>query len=303
MKERHNHIYPHFLIKNWKKDPWSKIRSKRYPYNKKKDMGQKGYYPEKLETDLSKVESDIARIIEKIKHNKIELDDTEIIKIILYIRIQTVRLDNICEYINNPDYIFPGNNEFLFGVSSTTNKIEVIKQTEHLVKEFLNININKSSMIFSLIGISPIIWKSIDNIFVATDNAVFKEVDIDGKFLFVMMPVSPKIAIVLSKNSYYSSKDNLIHTLSKHGDRSLSMSTNDNKLINNYKHTGVVHLPFLDGKPAILPVYEIVEKDIEYIIAAMIQDAKRLIFYDMKDDLFLNYLKKKIPARMIKLSY
>jgi len=297
--KRHNHKYPHFLLKNWSLNPYSKYENRRVLYKKARHMGEKNYYPDELEDKLAKVEMMVSAIFRKIISKNYKLSKLEIARMIIYVKIQTIRLGNIIEYINEPDMQFPGNNNFLFGVHSSNKKEEIISLTNYYCDHFLLDKVNKIDKTLILTGISPVIWESKENIFCVTDNAVFKEVDLDGRFLFLLLPLSPKCAIVLSKNSYFSSLKNLkaIKTINK--DTRMSMSVNDNLLINNYKHSSISHKSFSAGTPSNIPVYKIKKKDIFKINSAFMKDAKKLIFYDGKDEDIKKYIKYNDPSREI----
>ncbi len=300
-KPRHNHKYPNFLIKNWKKDPWSLNENRRVKYDRQRHMGEKSYYDDKLEDDLSIVESYSSNLIIKILNGHRELSDEEWYKLILFIQIQAIRLENICNFINEPDSMFPGNNDFLFGVYSSDVKEEIIKSTRFLVDIFLGNNIDLISQIIIALGL--VFWESDEPIFAATDNAVFKEVDIDGKFLFVMLPVSPTFAILVTKNSYFANKAALDNYKMKTGDSHVSNCTPDSILINNYNHNSIIHLPFTMGKPNKIPTYKIDRRFTYSIVNAMMEDSKKLVFYDGPKQEILEGINSTNPGRKITNTY
>ncbi len=298
------HQYPNFLIKNWKAKPWSKIEQRRVKYNKQRHMGQKNYYPLELEKKLSIVEQQISIIFKKIdefKGGQFEFTHVEWFKIILYCKIQAIRLENIVHYINQPDEFFPGNNNFLFGVFTTDNKKEALSLTNVYCDEFLKSNKGIDEFqesVVSALGI--VIWKNNFKSFVATENALFKEVDIDGNFLFIYLPISPQTAVVISKNSYFSSVDNLEYTKRRNGDSRVAMSIKDDFLINGFSHEGMFHLPFIHAAPKRIPVYY-GSSEYDSIINAMCKDSKKIIFSEESDKKLKSRMKSKDFAREIEL--
>ena len=297
--KRHNHFYPHFLIKNWIKDPWSKKKNKRVKYNKRKDMGETNYYPDELENDLAKVEGDISQIIKSIISEewtfKISIEEWE--KIILYVRIQSIRLTNVSHFITSPDSYFPGNNNFLSGIYTTNNDEGVLNATKYFVDKYLTYtkseNFIKQYLSDDELGI--IIWNSEDSVFVATDKAVFKEVDMDGLFLFLLMPISPNKAILITKNKYYASLYKLQNTLNVYNDPRLSMSCDDNFLINHIQDNAIEDL----SSKISVPFYEVKKGDVEQIICAMSQDAEQLVFSDEDDETIMKNIRYYNPRRKI----
>ncbi len=279
-QKRYDHVFPHFLIKNWHQKPWSKNENKRVKYNKEQFTKIKNYYPIKLENDLAKVEHDISKIIKMIlTKEQFKYSKEQWVKIILYIKIKAIRLENVSHYNNAPEKIFSRNREFSFGIYTTNIQEEVLRETQYLVNKYLNFKREKSkNKIFSLISdLGIVIWNSDDDIFAATDKVIFKEIDIDDKFLFLLMPISPKKAILITKNNYYSSLEHLYNT---YGDDNVSLSCSDNILINN------ISTNITKDKNIKIPaqIYQVNEWDVEKIVCAMSKDAKKLIFSEKSNE-------------------
>ena len=294
-EKRHDHVFPHFLIKNWHEKPWSKNENKRVKYKKEQFMEAENYYPIELENDLAKVEHDISKIIKMIlTQEEFEYSMEQWVKIILYIKIKVIRLKNVAHYISAPEKIFPRNHEFSFGIYTTNIKEEVLRETKYLVNKYLNFQNERSkNKIFSLISdLGIVIWSSDDNVFVATDKVIFKEIDIDGKFLFLLMPISPKKAILVTKNNYYSSSE---HLYDLYGDNNVSLSCFDNLLINNIEKN------ITKDQNIKIPaqIYQVNEWDVNKIVCTMSKDAEQLIFSEKSVEEIMEHISYDDPLRKI----
>ena len=294
-KKRHNHVFPHFLIKNWHQKPWSKNENKRVKYNKKQFMKLENYYPIELENDLAKVEHDISKIIKMIlTHKKFKYSIEQWVKIILYIKIKAIRLENVSHYNNTHEKIFQRNHEFSFGIYTTNIKEEVLRETQYLVNKYLNFQSEISkNKIFSLISnLGIVIWNSDDDIFVATDKVIFKEVDMDGKFLFLLMPISPKKAILITKQNCYAS---LKHLYDTYGDDNVSLSCSDNFLINNIS----TNITKEQNIKISAQIYQVNARDVKKIVCAMSKDAEQLIFSEKVNEEIIDNISYNDSSREI----
>ncbi len=232
MEKENNHYYPLLHIKNWLKQTNYKLFDKNIndnrTYKKQEDFTIKLYYSlgkedSTLEDNLSKFEKYIAKIIDKIKNSKcnvnLSLKEIELLK--LYCVFAACRQHFTTEVIKLDPIGIYQSNDYIIGTHRILTQEEVIKTCENIFAEFerikqmdndtLNKALNNSpfnSLSDFTYGLHLNIFKNNKNSLCVSDKCAIIENTMDSNHLFVYIPISPNRALMLIKTNYYQDKKN-----------------------------------------------------------------------------------------------
>ena len=231
MEKENNHYYPLLHIKNWLKQTNYKLFDKNIndnrTYKKQEDFTIKLYYSlgkedSTLEDNLSKFEKYIAKLIDKIKNSKcnvnLSLKEIELLK--LYCVFAACRQHFTTEVIKlDPTEIYQSN-DYIIGTHRILTQEEVVKTCENIYTEFERIKqmddntLNKAlnnnpfnSLSDFTYGLHLNIFKNNKNSLCVSDKCAIIENTMDSNHLFVYIPISPNRALMLIKTKYYKDKE------------------------------------------------------------------------------------------------
>lgn len=316
--KKNNHLLPRMVIKRWEEHN-GKI------YDKEKDQIRpveqldysKEYYyslgkvDDELENRISSFEAYIGIILKQLNEatDNVELSekDMEILK--LYVALQGCRNDNTSSYINYDESGIYQNNNYIFGVPLITTQDEAVGLTSLICDEFERIKkidnkikYNYDYRVMTFDGNHSIVNAGLHLVIVGNDSYGFLvsettavvECTMDGDYLFIYVPVSPKIGLILAKSKYFYTKDNIENTKVRlsmeYGgcpDPYLSEVLDDKKLVFNGK--------IKDGKVT----FEIVRLNDDEIVKLnnVIYEDGHMILFSNEDA--LNNAKIDNPSRKI----
>lgn len=231
MEKENNHYYPLLHIKNWLKQTNYKLFDKNIndnrTYKKQEDFTIKLYYSlgkedSTLKDNLSKFEKYIAKLIDKIKNSKcnvnLSLKEIELLK--LYCVFAACRQHFTTEVIKlDPTEIYQSN-DYIIGTHRILTQEEVVKTCENIYTEFERIKqmddntLNKAlnnnpfnSLSDFTYGLHLNIFKNNKNSLCVSDKCAIIENTMDSNHLFVYIPISPNRALMLIKTKYYKDKE------------------------------------------------------------------------------------------------
>lgn len=316
--KKNNHLLPRMVIKRWEEHN-GKI------YDKEKDQIRpveqldysKEYYyslgkvDDELENRISSFEAYIGIILKQLNEatDNVELSekDMEILK--LYVALQGCRNDNTSSYINYDESGIYQNNNYIFGVPLITTQDEAVGLTSLICDEFERIRKldnkikhNNDYQVMTFEGNHSIVNVGLHLVIVGNDSYGFLvsettavvECTMDGDYLFIYVPVSPKIGLILAKSKYFYTKDNIENTKVRLGrkyggclDPYLSEVLDDKQLVFNGK--------IKDGKVT-FEIVRLNEDEIVKLNNVIYEDGHRILF---SNEDALNNAKIDNPSRKI----
>ncbi len=316
--KKNNHLLPRMVIKRWEEHN-GKI------YDKEKDQFRpveqldysKEYYyslgkvDDELENRISSFEAYIGIILKQLNEatDNVELSekDMEILK--LYVALQGCRNDNTSSYINYDESGIYQNNNYIFGLPLITTQDEAVGLTSLICDEFERIRKldnkikhNNDYQVMTFDGNHSIVNVGLHLVIVGNDSYGFLvsettavvECTMDGDYLFIYVPISPKIGLILAKSKYFYTKDNIENTKVRLGmkygrcpDPYLFEVLDDKKLVFNGK--------IKDGKVT-FKIVRLNEDEIVKLNNVIYEDG-HLILFSNEDA--LNNAKIDNPSRKI----
>ena len=231
MEKENNHYYPLLHVRNWLEQTEYKLFDKNIndtrTYKKQKDFAIKFYYSlgkedSTLEDNLSKFEQYIAKIIDKIKNLKcninLSLKEIELLK--LYCVFAACRQHFTTEVIKlDPTGIYQSN-DYIIGTHRILTQEEVVKTCENIYAEFERITHMDEDIITKKLENNPFnslsnftyglhlnIFKKNNNSLCVSNICAIIENTMDSNHLFVYIPISPNRALMLIKTKYYKDKE------------------------------------------------------------------------------------------------